>query len=135
MARDPKSSYYDAGGIEVMDVIAAKLTDEQFKGYLLGNIIKYSLRANHKGSFSRDAEKIRYYSDELKRETQVQEELARQDIIDLTSQHAQPVLTIPPIDTWNWEALSKHEFTTKAARDQEAFWNSVHPDYKAYGGL
>ena len=47
--RDPKSRYYDAGEIEVLDVIKAKLTPEQFKGWLLGNLIKYSCRANHKG--------------------------------------------------------------------------------------
>ena len=45
---DPKSSYYDAGGISTMDIIKAKLTDEQFKGFLLGNQIKYSCRLNHK---------------------------------------------------------------------------------------
>ena len=59
---DPKSSYYDAGGISTMDVIKAKLTPEQFKGYLLGNQIKYSLRLNHKGDPERDAEKAANYS-------------------------------------------------------------------------
>ena len=58
---DPKSSYYDAGGISTMDVIKAKLTDEQFKGYLLGNLIKYSCRLNHKGEPKRDAEKAANY--------------------------------------------------------------------------
>ncbi len=58
---DPKSSYYDVGGITTMDVIKAKLTDEQFKGYLLGNLIKYSCRLNHKGEPKRDAEKAANY--------------------------------------------------------------------------
>ena len=48
MARDPQSGHYDAGGIEVIDVIEAKLTPEQYKGYLLGNAIKYQLRLNFK---------------------------------------------------------------------------------------
>jgi len=65
MSRDEKSSYYDAGGIETIDVIKAKLTEEQYKGYLLGNIIKYSCRLNHKGQAVRDAEKIKTYSAEL----------------------------------------------------------------------
>lgn len=64
--KDPKSRYYDAGGIEVLDVIAAKLTPEQFKGYLLGNVIKYALRANHKGCWIRDVEKMATYSKRLK---------------------------------------------------------------------
>lgn len=58
---DKKSSYYDAGGISTMDIIKAKLTDEQFKGFLLGNQIKYSCRLNHKGDPKRDAEKAANY--------------------------------------------------------------------------
>ena len=64
-AKDPKARYYDAGGVEVLDVIKAKLTAEQFKGWLLGNLIKYSCRANHKGQFARDVEKVSFYSGEL----------------------------------------------------------------------
>ena len=63
---DPKSSYYDAGSISTMDVIKAKLTDEQFKGFLLGNQIKYSCRLNYKGDPKRDAEKAANYARLLK---------------------------------------------------------------------
>lgn len=66
MSIDEKASYYGAGGIETIDVIQAKLTPEQFIGYLLGNIMKYSLRANHKGCFDRDVEKIGVYRKRLK---------------------------------------------------------------------
>jgi len=66
MSIDKKSSYYDAGGIETITVIKAKLTDEQYKGYLLGNCIEYSCSLNHKGSAARDAEKIAVYSGQLK---------------------------------------------------------------------
>ena len=62
MSKDDKSSYYDAGGIEVLDVIKAKLTPEQYQGYLLGNSIKYQLRMMHKGAAIRDAEKAANYS-------------------------------------------------------------------------
>ena len=60
-AKDPKSRYYDAGGLETLDIIKAKLTPDQYRGFLLGNIIKYSCRANHKGSFDRDIEKVKFY--------------------------------------------------------------------------
>ena len=63
---DPKSGHYDAGGIETIEILKAKLTKEQYKGYLLGNIIKYSTRANFKDQFNRDIEKINVYSDQLK---------------------------------------------------------------------
>jgi hypothetical protein len=62
MSQDEKSSYYDEGGIEVLDVIKAKLTPEQYEGYLLGNAIKYALRLNFKGTLVRDAEKLVNYS-------------------------------------------------------------------------
>jgi hypothetical protein len=66
MARDPNSSYYDAGGIETLDVIRAKLTPEQYRGYLMGNAIKYLCRANYKGSTQRDLEKAANYTRWLK---------------------------------------------------------------------
>jgi len=66
MSIDPKSTYYDVGGIEVIDVIKAKLTPEQYQGYVLGNLIKYSLRMNHKGSAERDAEKIAVYGEQVR---------------------------------------------------------------------
>ena len=59
--KDPKSRYYGEGGFETLDIIKAKLTPEQFRGFLLGNIIKYSCRANYKGEFDRDIEKVRFY--------------------------------------------------------------------------
>ena len=59
--KDPKSRYYDAGEIETLDIIKAKLTPDQYRGFLLGNIIKYSCRANHKGEFDRDIEKVKFY--------------------------------------------------------------------------
>ena len=73
MSVDKKSSYYDVGGVEVIDVMKAKLTPEQYQGYLLGNVIKYSLRMNHKGSFHRDNEKVGVYSGLLK-ETELAEQ-------------------------------------------------------------
>ena len=63
MSKDIKSSYYDAGGIETLDIIKAKLTKEQYIGYLLGNAIKYTCRMNFKNdTMDRDAEKARNYT-------------------------------------------------------------------------
>ena len=62
MSHDPKSNYYDAGGIETLDIIRAKPTPEQYRGYLLGNVIKYRTRLNFKGSPDRDAEKAALYA-------------------------------------------------------------------------
>ena len=62
MALDDKSTYYDAGGIEVIKIIQAKLTPEQWKGSLLGNMLKYSCRMNWKGQEQRDKEKMKIYA-------------------------------------------------------------------------
>ena len=62
MSKDKKSNYYDEGGIETIDIIKAKLTPEQYTGYLLGNVIKYACRLNFKGSQTRDSEKLANYS-------------------------------------------------------------------------
>ena len=61
MSKDPKSSHYDVGGIETLDIIKAKLTDEQYRGYLLGNALKYLCRSMHKEDTRRDIEKAAYY--------------------------------------------------------------------------
>lgn len=61
-----KQGYYDVGGIEVIDYIQAKLTPEQFKGYLLGNIYKYSGRMQYKGEETKDLNKLGEYTHWLK---------------------------------------------------------------------
>lgn len=70
------SDYYDAGGVSTIEVIKAKLTPEQFEGFLLGNVIKYSTRCNFKGCKEQDIEKLSKYSkwlNELTKETHAKE--------------------------------------------------------------
>ena len=68
MSIDPKSTYYDRGGISVMDVIKAKTRYTGFLGYLHGNAIKYVLRLPFKGDPVRDIEKAVVYLNMLKGE-------------------------------------------------------------------
>lgn len=58
------TNYYDAGGVETIDVIRAKLTPEQYRGFLIGNIIKYALRLNfkHRDNPRIDEEKLAQYA-------------------------------------------------------------------------
>lgn len=56
----PHSQHYIVGGIEVIDVIRAKLTPSQFEGYLFGNVIKYILRYPYKDGL-RDLDKAAVY--------------------------------------------------------------------------
>lgn len=55
-------SHYNVGEIETIDYIADKLGPDAFRAYVLGNIIKYASRAQHKGQFDADIEKIRNYA-------------------------------------------------------------------------
>jgi len=48
MSQDPQSEYYDIGGLETVDILKAKLTPEQYRGFLMGNALKYLCRANWK---------------------------------------------------------------------------------------
>ena len=52
--------HYTSGGIEVIDIIAHKLTPEEYKGYLRGNIIKYLFRYQYKEG-SKDLRKAQWY--------------------------------------------------------------------------
>lgn len=55
-------SHYTAGGIETIDYLRAKLTPDEFRGYLKGSIIKYLSRANLKGAEQQDYAKASFYA-------------------------------------------------------------------------
>ena len=55
-------SHYTHGGIETIDYIKAKLTPDEFRGYLKGSIIKYLSRANLKGNEDQDYRKASFYA-------------------------------------------------------------------------
>jgi len=63
VCEDPVISppHYTAGGIETIDFIRAKLTPDEFRGYLKGSIIKYLSRANLKGNEEQDYRKASFY--------------------------------------------------------------------------
>lgn len=65
---DPVNSpaHYTQGGIETIDYLKAKLTPEEFRGYLKGNVIKYLSRAMTKHDDpAQDVRKARWYSERL----------------------------------------------------------------------
>ena len=57
--------HYKVGGIETIDYIQAKLTDEEFSGYCKGNALKYISRANHKKDATEDLRKAIWYLNRL----------------------------------------------------------------------
>lgn len=60
-----KSPHYNAGSIECIDALKEWLTEEQYRGFLKGNVIKYLCREGHKDSREQDCEKAKYYLDKL----------------------------------------------------------------------
>lgn len=58
--------HYQGAGMQVIDVLKAFLSAEEFKGYLKGNILKYQLRCEKKGKTT-DLDKAHWYQEELKK--------------------------------------------------------------------
>jgi hypothetical protein len=69
--KNTKSTHYELWeNIEAIDVIKALLTDEEYKGFLKGNMLKYRLRCGKKNieneSIVKDIEKAMDYENELR---------------------------------------------------------------------
>ena len=58
-------THYKDMAVEPWVVMQAVLTPEEFRGYLKGNVIKYSMRQGKKAD-SDDADKALHYIDKLK---------------------------------------------------------------------
>ena len=54
-------AHYTDGGIETIDYIEAKLTPEEFRGYCVGNALKYMSRAGKKDDATTDLKKAQWY--------------------------------------------------------------------------
>ena len=57
--------HYMVGNIEAIDIIASRLTKEEFIGYLKGCKLKYDLRYPFKGNPQQDLEKSEWYKNKL----------------------------------------------------------------------
>lgn len=57
--------HYKHGGIETIDIIRMALTDDEFRGYCKGNILKYRERAQFKGNAEQDYKKAEWYYKKL----------------------------------------------------------------------
>lgn len=59
-------AHYDLfPGQQSIDVIKAALTDEEWRGFLKGNMLKYRLRAGHKGPAEKCLAKADWYRAKL----------------------------------------------------------------------
>jgi len=60
--KNPKH-YQIIDGFESITIIASAMTIEQWKGFCLGNIIKYRLRAGNKDKLEQDIAKADFYKE------------------------------------------------------------------------
>ncbi len=58
--KQPKH-YCLMGEVEAIDIIRSSLTPEEFRGYCLGNFLKYRLRAGEKDALQQDIDKSEIY--------------------------------------------------------------------------
>ena len=66
--------HYTQGNMETIDMIKESLTEEEFSGYLKGNILKYVCRYKHKGMPLKDLMKSQWYLEKLVKEQKYNEE-------------------------------------------------------------
>lgn len=65
--KNPKSKHYELWeDYETIDAIKHLLTEEEYRGFLKGNMLKYRLRAGKKDNVESDIEKAMDYERELK---------------------------------------------------------------------
>jgi hypothetical protein len=66
MSNDPVNnpSHYTSGGIETIDYLKAKMNQDQFEGFLIGNILKYVSRQSLKNGLE-DLQKANWYLNKL----------------------------------------------------------------------
>ena len=55
--------YQMLGGIPTIDMVARSLTQEQWQGFCLGNVLKYRIRAGKKGCADEDLAKADHYEE------------------------------------------------------------------------
>lgn len=57
-----RPGYYEKSSMQPLEVMQRIMTEEQFKGFLLGNCIKYRMRCEQKGQRDSDLYKARQYA-------------------------------------------------------------------------
>ncbi len=57
-----EQGYYEKSAMQPLEVMQRLMTEEQFKGFLLGNCIKYRMRSEFKGQHDSDEYKARQYA-------------------------------------------------------------------------
>lgn len=57
--------HYTLGKFETIDVIQDTLSLEEFRGFCIGNVLKYTIRHQRKGNAKQDLQKAKWYLNKL----------------------------------------------------------------------
>lgn len=57
--------HYNTGGIEAIEAIEASMSEDEYKGFLKGTVLKYVWRYRYKGSPKEDLQKAEWYLKKL----------------------------------------------------------------------
>jgi hypothetical protein len=60
-----RPDHYNKGAIEAIEAIKASMPENEFRGYLKGNALKYLWRYDYKGKPIEDLRKCKWYIDRL----------------------------------------------------------------------
>ena len=63
-----RPDHYNSGAIEAIEAIKASMPEQEFKGYLKGNALKYLWRYDYKGKPVEDLRKCKWYIERLIKE-------------------------------------------------------------------
>ena len=58
-------SHYNTKGVECIEAIEASMSEQEFQGYLKGNVMKYMWRYTYKGKPVEDLKKAEWYLQKL----------------------------------------------------------------------
>ena len=62
---DNSPKHYRMQGVEAIDILEMSMTEEEFMGYLKGNMLKYIMRYKHKNKPKEDLQKAEWYLKKL----------------------------------------------------------------------
>lgn len=120
--------HYKLGnGMEVIDIIEAALTEEEFRGYLKGNNLKYIYREPHKGNSEQDVAKSIWYAERYKEALAKNTEKPKAIGIvvgDLVFYDCESAVGEPPMQRLSVK-ISEHEARRLASQ-------GMHPAYQNY---
>lgn len=90
MTQDNNAKHYESLLVEPWDIMKADFTQEEWIGFLKGNIIKYVLR--EKGDNEKDAQKIQKYAKELEEAYSQQNEVISDICEEPVKEHKSPTI-------------------------------------------